>query len=70
MKLPATYSGMRMLLVAPPGVTLSGPGISAAGQELMSIWNQMDRGAMKEGEGFEEADRAVRRRQASAEREV
>jgi hypothetical protein len=32
-KLPATYSGMRMLLVAPPGVTLSGPGISAAGQE-------------------------------------
>jgi hypothetical protein len=33
LKLPATYSGMRMLLVAPPGVTLSGPGISAAGQE-------------------------------------
>jgi len=32
-KLPATYSGMRMLLVAPPGVTLSGPGITAAGQE-------------------------------------
>jgi hypothetical protein len=32
-RLPATYSGMRMLLVAPPGVTLSGPGISAAGQE-------------------------------------
>ncbi len=33
MRLPATYSGMRMLLVAPPGVTLSGTGITAAGQE-------------------------------------
>jgi len=32
-KLPATYSGMRMLLVAPPGVTLTGAGIRAAGQE-------------------------------------
>ena len=32
-KLPAVYSGMRMLLVAPPGVTLTGDGISAAGQE-------------------------------------
>lgn len=33
LKLPAVYSGMRMLLVAPPGVTLAGDGISAAGQE-------------------------------------
>ncbi|HEV2101756.1 MAG TPA: carboxypeptidase-like regulatory domain-containing protein [Candidatus Acidoferrum sp.] len=33
LKLPAVYSGMRMLLVAPPGVTLTGDGISAAGQE-------------------------------------
>ncbi len=33
LKLPATYAGMRMLLVAPPGVTLTGEGISAAGQE-------------------------------------
>lgn len=33
LKLPAVYAGMRMLLVAPPGVTLSGDGISAAGQE-------------------------------------
>ncbi|HWY05726.1 MAG TPA: carboxypeptidase-like regulatory domain-containing protein [Candidatus Acidoferrales bacterium] len=32
-KLPAMYGGMRMLLVAPPGVTLTGDGISAAGQE-------------------------------------
>jgi len=33
LKLPAAYAGMRMLLVAPPGVTLTGEGISAAGQE-------------------------------------
>ena len=32
-KLPATYGGMRLLLVAPPGITLTGPGVSAAGQE-------------------------------------
>jgi len=33
LKLLAAYPGMRMLLVAPPGVTLTGDGISAAGQE-------------------------------------
>jgi len=33
LKLPATYAGMRLLLVAPPGVTLSGEGVSPAGQE-------------------------------------
>jgi hypothetical protein len=33
LKLPATYAGMRLLLVAPPGVTLTGEGITAAGQE-------------------------------------
>jgi hypothetical protein len=32
-KLPAVYPGMRILLVAPPGVTLAGEGITAAGQE-------------------------------------
>jgi hypothetical protein len=32
-KLPAAYGGMRLLLVAPPGVVLSGEGISPAGQE-------------------------------------
>lgn len=32
-KLPAAYNGMRLLLVAPPGITLSGDGITSAGQE-------------------------------------
>ena len=32
-KLPAEYGGMRLLLVAPPGVTLTGDGVTSAGQE-------------------------------------
>jgi len=32
-KLPAAYGGVRLLLVAPPGVTLAGEGVSPAGQE-------------------------------------
>jgi len=32
-KLPATYAGVKMLLVAPPGVTIKGDGLTAAGQE-------------------------------------
>jgi hypothetical protein len=44
---------------------LAGAGLSGAGQELMNIWNEMDRGALKEEEAFREADRAVRRKQAS-----
>jgi hypothetical protein len=49
---------------------LAGAGLSSAGQELMNIWDQMDKGAVKEDEGFEEADNAVRRRQTSAEKEL
>jgi len=43
---------------------LEAAGLSGAGQELMNIWNDMDRGAVKETEGFEAADQAVRKRQA------
>jgi hypothetical protein len=32
-KLPATYAGMKMLVVAPPGVTLVADGLQRAGQE-------------------------------------
>ena len=48
---------------------LASAGLSGAGQELMNIWNEMDRGSMKTDEAFEEADKAVRRRQASADGE-
>src|SRR5436309_9819352 len=43
---------------------IASAGLSSAGQELMNIWNEMDRGAMKQEEAFEEADRVVRKRQA------
>ena len=50
---------------------LESAGLSQAGQELMNIWSEMDRGGMKESEAFAEADRAVRRRNApSADGEV
>ena len=37
------------------------------GQELMNIWGEMDRGAIKKDDAFEEADKAVRNRQGVAE---
>ncbi|WP_428938371.1 hypothetical protein [Fontivita pretiosa] len=41
--------------------------LTSAGQELMEIWNQMDRGRLKQDEAFEEADKAVRQRHAAKE---
>jgi Carboxypeptidase regulatory-like domain len=32
-KLPASYAGMKLLVVAPPGVTITGEGLQPAGQE-------------------------------------
>lgn len=49
---------------------LASAGLSGAGQELMNIWNEMDRGALKQDEAFEEADKAVRRRASSMEKEM
>jgi hypothetical protein len=49
---------------------LASAGLSGAGQEVMNIWNEMDRGAMKPEEAFEEADKAVRRRANSMEKEL
>jgi hypothetical protein len=49
---------------------LANAGLSGAGQELMNIWNDLDRGDIEEKDAFEEADRAVRRRQTSAEKEL
>ena len=43
--------------------------LTGAGNELMAIWNDMDRGTVKEQEGFEEADKAVRRRNAAADQD-
>src|SRR4051812_43849053 len=48
---------------------LESAGLTGAGQELLNIWNQLDRGAMKQDEAFEQADRAVRKRQAAKDGE-
>jgi hypothetical protein len=36
----------------------------------MNIWNDMDRGQIKEDEAFEEADKAVRRKNSAAENDM
>lgn len=46
---------------------LASAGLSGAGQELMNIWNELDRGTLKQDEAFEEADKAVRKRSAAKE---
>jgi hypothetical protein len=46
---------------------MASAGLTGAGQELMQLWDQMDRGALKQDEAFEEADKAVRRRNAPLE---
>jgi len=43
---------------------LSQAGLSSAGQELMNIWDDLDRGAVKHEVAFEQADQAVRRKAA------
>jgi hypothetical protein len=42
-------------------------GLSGAGKELMHLWDELDRGSIKHEEAFDEADKAVRRRNASME---
>ena len=49
---------------------LANAGLSGAGQELMNIWNELDRGTIKHEEAFDEADKAVRRKQTSMEKEL
>ena len=45
-------------------------GLTQAGQELMAIWNQLDKGAVKEDEAFEQADKAVRHRNAAMDKDM
>ncbi|MGF1633285.1 MAG: hypothetical protein ACFCVE_05490 [Phycisphaerae bacterium] len=46
---------------------LASAGLTGAGQELMDIWNQLDGGAVKEDEAFEEADKAARKKYGQGE---
>ncbi len=45
---------------------LSRAGLSEPGQELMHLWEQMDRGQIKETAALEQADEIVRRKQTLA----
>lgn len=44
------------------GEDLENAGLSAAGQELMAIWDDVDRGHVEADKAFDQADAAVRRR--------
>ena len=46
--------------------SMESAGLSTAGQELMNIWNEMDRGTVKPEQAFDAADKAVRKRNAPA----
>ncbi len=48
---------------------LAQAGLSSAGQELMNIWGEMDRGSMKHEDAFVEADKAVRKKNSAMEKE-
>ena len=43
--------------------------LAGAGNELMALWEQVDRGDVKEDQAFEQADEAVRRRSGAADKE-
>jgi hypothetical protein len=49
---------------------LAGAGLTSAGNELMHLWEEMDRGTMKEDEALEEANKAIRRKQGAMEKEI
>jgi hypothetical protein len=49
---------------------LSQTQLTGAGQELMALWDQVDRGKVKEEQAFEQADEAVRRRNAALDKEL
>ncbi len=47
---------------------MAASGLTQAGQELMNVWDQLDRGKVKETDAFDKADAAVRRRQAEGQK--
>jgi hypothetical protein len=48
---------------------LSKAELAGQGSELMALWEQVDRGDVKEDQAFEQADEAVRRRNSSLDQE-
>ncbi|MFI5381527.1 MAG: hypothetical protein ACHRHE_19695 [Tepidisphaerales bacterium] len=46
---------------------IAGMQLKDAGSEIMDLWNEMDRGSMKQDEALEQAERAVRKQAAPPE---
>ena len=49
---------------------LAHAGLTSTGQEVMNLWNDLDRGAIQQDEAFEQADKAVRRKNQSMEKNL
>jgi hypothetical protein len=49
---------------------LAQAGLTSAGQELIHLWDQMDKGHLKEDEALEEAEKTIRRKQGAMEKEL
>jgi hypothetical protein len=49
---------------------LASAGLTSAGNELMHLWEEMDRGTLKEDEALEEANKAIRRKHGAMEKEL
>jgi hypothetical protein len=49
---------------------LAHAGLTSTGQEVMNLWNDLDRGAIQHDEAFQEADKAVRRKNQSMEKNL
>ncbi len=47
--------------------SVASAGLTSAGQELMNIWNDLDKGAVKPEQAFDAADKAVKKRSAAAD---
>jgi hypothetical protein len=45
-------------------------GLTSAGQELLNIWNDLDSGAVKPEQAFQQADQAVRRKNAALDEQT
>ena len=46
---------------------VSGAELTSAAQELLHLWDELDRGKIKQDDAYEEADKALRRRQRASD---
>ena len=49
---------------------LASAGLTSAGNELMHLWEEMDKGHLKEDEALQAAEKTVRRKQGATQKEI